>query len=99
MRKKKISKLNRKINEILEIPAEVYGKEQKLTVIGFNKILIENYKGILEYTENYIKLSTHIGLINISGYSLELQQMTEDDIMINGKLDSIEFEENESKEV
>lgn len=95
MRKKKISNINRKINEILEIPAEVYGKEQKLTVIGFGKVLIENYKGILEYSENYIKLSTHIGAINISGYNLELKQMTEDDIMIIGKLDSIEFEEND----
>lgn len=99
MKKRKISNLNRKINEILEIPEEVYGKEQKITIIGFKKILIENYKGILEYSENYIKLSTYIGAINISGYNLELKQMTEDDIMINGKLDSVEFEENEFKEV
>lgn len=99
MKNRKINNLNRKINEILEIPAEVYGKEQKLTVVGFNKILVENYKGILEYSENYIKLSTYMGAINISGFNLELKQMTEDDIMISGILDLIEFEENENKEV
>ena len=89
---KKKNKLIRKIDDMLEIPKEVTNKIPKLTIIGFEQLLIENYKGILEYEEFYIKISTQIGNININGFSLSLNQMTEDDIIINGKIDSIDFE-------
>ena len=32
----------RKINDILEIPKEVYSNEPKMTVVGFSEIIIEN---------------------------------------------------------
>lgn len=92
-KQKKNGKLIRKIDNILEIPKEVTSQTPKITVIGFEKILIENYKGILEYEEFFIKISTFIGAVNINGFNLSLNQMTEDDIMINGKIDSIDFED------
>lgn len=82
----------KKINNFLEIPREITSNEPKLTILGFNEMLIENYKGILEYEEFYIRISTHIGTININGFNLNLTQMTEDDIFITGKIDSIDLE-------
>lgn len=96
--KNKKNKLIRKIDNILEIPKEITNEIPKLTIIGFEQLLIENYKGILEYEEFYIKISTQIGNININGFNLSLNQMTGDDIIINGKIDSIDFE-NEIDEV
>lgn len=89
---KKNSRLIRKINNLLEIPKEVTTQTPKLTIIGFEQLLIENYKGILEYEEFFVKISTYIGNININGFNLSLNQMTDDDIIINGKIDSIDFE-------
>lgn len=86
------SKRFSKINEILEIPKEVSTDIPKITIIGFQEMLIENYKGILEYDEIFIRISTHIGIIDISGLNLSLNQMTEDDILISGKIENIEFE-------
>jgi sporulation protein YqfC len=82
----------RKIDNILEMPRELYTNEPKLTIIGFNEMVIENYKGILEYEEYYIKINTHIGIININGFNLKLEQMTNDDIKIMGDIDSIDIE-------
>lgn len=96
--KNKKNKLIRKIDNILEIPKEITNEIPKVTIIGFEQLLIENYKGILEYEEFYIKISTQIGNININGFNLSLNQMTEDDIIINGNIDSIDFE-NEIDEV
>jgi len=90
---KKHHKKKEKINEILEIPLEVVSREPKITVMGFKEILIENYKAILEYEEFYIKINTHTGVININGFNLKLKEMTDDDIMVLGKIDSIDFEE------
>ena len=64
----------------------------KLTITGFDEIIIENFKGILEYEEFFVRISTHIGIININGYGLNLENMTEDDIKVTGKIESIDVE-------
>lgn len=84
-----------KFNQILEMPREIDSKEPKITIISFDEILIENYKGILEYEEFFIKVDTEIGTVNINGYKLTLEQITADDIGIKGTIKSIELEKNE----
>lgn len=91
---KKVKKQNR-LERLLEIPKEVSSTDPKITIMGFNEILIENYKGILEYQEFYIRISTHIGIININGFNLGLNEMSSEDIMITGKIESLDFEEIE----
>lgn len=91
MNKKKKTRTS-KINEILEMPREIVSNEPKITIVGFEEILIENYKSILEYEEFYVKINTYIGVININGFNLRLKEMTGDDIMVLGKIDSLDFE-------
>ena len=55
-------------------------------------MLIENFKGILEYEEFYVRINTYIGIININGYQLNLENMTDDDIKVTGKIESFDFE-------
>jgi len=81
-----------RVNKFLEIPQEVTSNIPKMTIIGFEKMLIENYKAILEYQEFYIRISTYVGIININGFELHLEEMTTDDLLINGKIEEIEFE-------
>ena len=92
MKKKKNGRFSNKIDEILEVPREISSVSPKVTIIGFDEILIENYKGILEYEEFYIKINTAIGNININGFNLNLEQVTEDDISVQGKIESIDIE-------
>jgi len=82
----------RRLDKILEMPEEIYSNTPKLTVVGFNEIVLENYKGILEYEEFFASISTHIGIVNITGYNINLEKMTNDDIKITGKIESIELE-------
>ena len=83
---------SKKLNQILDMPREINKVDSKITVVSFDEILIENYRGILEYEEFFIKVQTEIGSININGFSLELEQITEDDILIKGKINSIDLE-------
>lgn len=95
--KRKIRKQNR-LEELLELPKEISSMEPKLTIIGFNELLIENYKTILEYQEFYIRISTHIGIININGFNLNLNELRTDDILVKGKIESIDFEKTIEEE-
>ena len=97
MRKQRKKVAQNKINNLLEIPQEVSNNIPKVTITGFEQILIENYKTILEYQDFYIRLSTEIGILNINGFRLDLKEMTSDDLLITGKIDSIVFESIEDE--
>lgn len=91
MRKQKQKKYT-KLDSILELPREVTSTDVKITIMGFDEILIENYKNILEYQDIVIKINTFEGSVTIYGFNLKLEQMTDEDIKIKGQIDSIEFE-------
>ena len=83
---------NNKIDRMLELPQEVYSNVPKISITGFDEMIIENFKGILEYEEFFVRINTHIGLININGYGLSLENMTDDDIKVKGKIESLDIE-------
>lgn len=91
MRKNK-KKNNSRLNNILEFPEEILNNEPKITIIGFKKIMVENYKGILEYENFFVRLNTTIGVLNINGFNLSLNEMTDEDLIITGNIESIDFE-------
>ena len=88
----KKKKQTNRVNKILELPKEVYSNEPKIVITGFDELIIENFKGILEYEEFFVRINTYIGIININGYNLNLENMTNDDLRVKGKIENIEFE-------
>lgn len=92
MRKQRKVKKQNRFEELLEIPKEISSEKPKLTLMGFEELLVENYKNILEYQDFYVRLSTYIGIININGFELKLNEMTNDDILITGKIEGIDLE-------
>lgn len=98
MRQNKRKNIMNRLDKVLEMPKEITSNEPKITILGFNQMLIENYKGILEYQEFFIRLNTYIGIININGFNLNLSEMTTDDILITGKIESVDFENTEDEE-
>lgn len=81
-----------RLNDILEIPKEVYSNIPNFIITGFEDMIIENYKGILEYEDYYVRISTLLGIVSIHGFNLRLEKMTEENIKITGKIESIELE-------
>lgn len=90
----KTRKRKNRFEEILEMPKEVYTNLPKLTVVGFEEMIIENYKSILEYEEYFVRINTHIGILNINGFNLNLEKLTNDDIKITGTIESVDLEKN-----
>ncbi len=82
----------KKINEFLEFPKEIYSNDPHLIITGFEEMVIENFKGIIEYEDFFVRINTSIGIINIHGINLKLETMTEDDLRIKGKIENIELE-------
>ena len=89
-RKKK--NVKSRLSKVLEVPDEVALKVPKLTILKFEEVLIENYKGILEYQDFFVRIQTFIGIVNINGFKLTLEEMTVDDLIVKGQIESIDFE-------
>lgn len=98
MRNKKQSRAMNRLNEILDMPQEVVSNVPKLTITGFQELLVENYKGILEYEDFFIRVNTYMGIININGFNLILEQMNDENIIVKGRIESIDIQSNTDEE-
>lgn len=81
-----------KIDKILGIPEDISSDAPKITILSFEKMLIENYKCVLEYQDFFIRIKMSTGLININGYQMTMNEMTKDDIIVTGTIESVDFE-------
>lgn len=81
-----------KIDKILGIPDDISSNAPKITILSFEKMLIENYKCVLEYQDFFIRIKMSTGLININGYQMTMNEMTKDDIIVTGTIESVDFE-------
>ena len=61
------------------------------TIRGCNTITIENFKDILEYSQNFIRITFRSGRIEITGTSLEITSFSMNEIHIQGILKKIEY--------
>ena len=85
------------MERILELPREVTTNIPKITIIGFDQLMIENYKGVIEYEEYLIKISTSIGIVIIEGIQMSLNQINENDVLISGDISKIYLENTEEE--
>lgn len=83
--------IKEKMSEVLELPREIIMDVPKLILIGSNDLSIENYKGIIEYSENIIRINTNSKMIKITGKKLEIKTITAEEILIGGNIETLEF--------
>jgi len=75
----------------LELPGEITLNLPKIIMIGHSRMLIENHKGVIEFTPLKIRLNSGIGVIKIEGIDLNLKNIAADDIIVTGKIKTVSF--------
>lgn len=89
--KTNISQAKERFSEFLELPTEVVGKATKITAIEDESILIEGYQKIVDYYDNYIKIKGNNMDIIIDGKELDIKEITDSDLVIEGTIYSLNF--------
>ncbi|MCI8939654.1 MAG: sporulation protein [Dorea sp.] len=79
------------MSDMSGMPKDVTLGAPILTVTGQMELLVENYRGILEYTECLIRIQTKIGQIRILGTRLTIEYYTSDEMKIMGKVTDIKY--------
>ncbi|MGO5051424.1 sporulation protein YqfC [Lachnospiraceae bacterium LCP25S3_G4] len=82
---------NRMINAS-NMPKDVVLGLPLATIIGNQEVCIENYRGIIEYTDTLIRVQTKIGQIKIVGKNLQIEYYTNDEMKVTGHLNTLEYQ-------
>lgn len=62
-----------------------------MEIIGNREVILEGNRGILEYTDQSIKINAGKCIIAFGGRGLHIQCMSECDVVIRGFITSIEY--------
>ena len=76
---------------MIEVPTDLQVNQPSVTILSNSFISIENYKSILAYDINLIKIKTKINTIKISGDKMYLKYITDTEIGIKGIIYSVEY--------
>lgn len=77
--------------ERFALPAEALGKG-RITLVGKEKALIENQRGILEYGPELIRVAVRGNCLSLRGSDLRLGAMNPRELLILGTIQSVEWE-------
>ncbi|MGN0663972.1 MAG: YabP/YqfC family sporulation protein [Negativibacillus sp.] len=66
-------------------------KEVHLEFNGNREVIIEECSGILEYTEQQVRVNTANFILRFQGKNLQIRTMTHDSIILSGHIDRLEF--------
>ena len=58
-------------------------------IAGEHRVLIENHYGVSQYSKEKIGIKVKFGLVCVCGCGLELVRMTREQLVIAGKIDSV----------
>lgn len=75
----------------LDIPAEAVAGVSYIEITGTREMLVENHKGILEYTENEIKVNIGKNVLRITGQCLSVDAMNSNQLKLTGNIEAVEF--------
>lgn len=84
-------RLKIRMTEAASFPKDVVLGVPIIRVIGNDEMSVENYRGILEYTEELIRIQTKVAQIKIIGKRLQILCYTNEEMKITGKIITIEY--------
>lgn len=76
----------------LRIPTDVCEGTIRVTLTGNTRAWVENYKGILEYTERTVLLQGKSGRVSFEGEGLCIEYYTDEDMLIRGRIKSLKLD-------
>lgn len=87
----KIKNIKKNVSDALDLPKEIVLNIPLVTILGNEELNIENFKNIIEYSEDKIRLNTNCGIFKIEGENLAFKEISSEKILIIGKLHKLEF--------
>ena len=83
--------LRKNVTEALELPKEIMLNLPLISLVGREEVTIVNYKGILEYGEELVRIGTAAGVLRLTGSGLCLKQLSAECMVVTGRIENLSF--------
>ena len=83
--------LKERFADSFSVSKEIIMDTVHISMAGNREIYKENYRGIVEYKKDIIRISIKDGVLCISGSDLAIQSIRITDIFISGYIETVEF--------
>lgn len=91
-KKREKGKVKQDVVSALQLPKDMMFGAVILSAVGRNELYIENYQGIIIYTDKLVKLQTKGCRVVIEGQRLVIEYYTIDEMKIVGTISGIWYE-------
>lgn len=81
--------IREKLASAASMPKDVVLGASVVTMLGRNEVSIENYRGIIEYTDTLIRVQTKSGQIRLTGKRLQVEYYTNYEMKITGAVHTL----------
>lgn len=90
---RKGKKSRESIAKLLDVPENIYEAFAQIVLCGNREAILDGCQGVVEYEDNYIKLKIGRQIVRFTGNKLQIKCMTDDNVIIEGIIKSVDFEE------
>ncbi|MBP2626360.1 MAG: sporulation protein YqfC [Firmicutes bacterium] len=77
---------------VLEIPQDIVLDLPRITMLGNQQLLVENHKGIIEYTPSLVRIKLNQGELLVAGKNLMLGNLQIEQILVEGTVGEIKYD-------
>ncbi|MCI5898100.1 MAG: YabP/YqfC family sporulation protein [Firmicutes bacterium] len=71
---------------------DLVGGQSRIELTGGRRLLIEDHRGILEYTDSLLRVALRRGQVRVTGDDLRLTALTLRELAVSGTIRAIELE-------
>ena len=83
--------LRTRMAELFDLPADLVAGLAHMELLGDRQFLLEGHGGILAYSDTRIDVSLGGVVLRLEGGGLALRSMTERELRVRGRIDSVSF--------
>ncbi|BBB92788.1 MAG TPA: sporulation protein YqfC [Methylomusa anaerophila] len=77
---------------LFEIPQDIVLDLPRITMLGNKQLLVENHRGIIEYTPSLLRVKFNQGELVIKGSALSLSSFQTEQILVEGTVREVKYD-------
>lgn len=84
-------KLRKLTSTILDLPQDVTFDMPRVTLIGNVQLYIENYRGVLHFSSERLRLSLTAGELEVLGKELVIRAILSEEVLVEGTISDVKY--------
>jgi sporulation protein YqfC len=84
-------KINHWTAKILDVPPDITMDLPRLTMIGNLQLFIENHRGVLHFSDQYLKLALSKGILEVHGKNLSIRTIMSEEVLVEGTIMDLKY--------